>query len=106
MHDIVLLQFSNDIASKYFLSQNCAGRRDFRSPASPMLKIVLPKSLDGDSASGVVIPTPPVLSTAEALFNDAIERPTVWPPASCFSLRGAGTVSLHIYSGVLWCIVS
>ncbi len=71
-----------------------------------MLKIVLPKSLDGDSAGGVVIPTPPVLSTAEALFNSVIERPTDWPAAICFSLRGAETVSLPLHSSVLRCPVS
>lgn len=82
-----------------------AGRQDYGSPASPVLKIVLPKSLDGDSAGGVVIPTPPVLSTAEALFNNAIERPTDWPPAPCFSLRGAGTVRLPLHFRVLWCTI-
>lgn len=46
-----------------------AGRQDKRSLAIPILKIMLPKSLDGDSARGVEFPTPPVPIIAEALFN-------------------------------------
>lgn len=37
---------------------------------------MLPKSLDGDSAGGMKISTPPVQVTAEALFNSAFEHIT------------------------------
>lgn len=71
----------------YFLEQIRTGRQDGRSLAAPGLKIVLPKSLDGDSAGGVVFPTPPVPNIAEALFNATLEPPTPWPAATCSSLR-------------------
>lgn len=48
---------------------------------------MLPKSLDGDSAGGMVITTPPVLSTAEALFTEAPEHLTAWPKTTASSVR-------------------
>lgn len=48
---------------------------------------MLPKSLDGDSAGSVVTTTPPVLSTAEALFTRAPEHVTTWPTTTSFLVR-------------------
>lgn len=48
---------------------------------------MLPKSLDGDSAGGMVITTPPVLNTAEALFTVAPEHLTTWPSTISSSVR-------------------
>lgn len=55
-----------------------------------MLKIMLPKSLDGDSAEGVVYTTPPVQNIAEALFNHNLEHLTFCAAATRSSLRVAG----------------
>lgn len=67
-----------------------------------MLKIMLPKSLDSDSAKGVTFITPPVPIIAEALFNDAIEHITICPAATRSSLRVSGFGNLPLCLSHLW----
>lgn len=74
---IIRICMTNSRLSYFILGQYEAGRQDKWSLAAPVLKIMLPKSLDGDSAKGGVIPTPPVPNMAEALFNELPEHRSV-----------------------------
>ena len=68
-------------------------------------KIVLPKSLDVDSAGDETLATSPVPNIAEALFNGVPEPRIVSVWATCSSVRGSSSAAYFTFTRVPTCFI-